>query len=169
LWGLRRIASFHQEHAPAAQRGFSRALKPTKEPNMIKRLLVGLLLLATPAAAQMEPPGATPISASSGNVANAPATATLTGAAGRWTYVCGVSFTPGFATAGTAVTATITDTAGGTLTFTVSTTPNTAGPPPVPVRFDPCLASNSIGVNIVVSIPRSAPATPTRQSAPGAS
>jgi hypothetical protein len=120
-------------------------------------LVLGFALMSTflivTAPAQQEPPGATPVSSSSGNVANATATATLTGTAGRWTYVCGVSFTPGFATAGAAVTATITNTPGGTLTFTVSTTPNTAGPPPIVIPFTPCLQANSTGNNIVVSMP----------------
>src|SRR5260370_37907131 len=54
------------------------------------------------------PPGATPIAASSGNVANAVATATLASAANVTTYITGFEVTGAGATAGLAVTVTIT-------------------------------------------------------------
>lgn len=64
------------------------------------------------------PAGATNVAASSGNVANATATATLPAVAGKTNYVTGFSITGGGATAAALVNATLSGVVGGPLTYT---------------------------------------------------
>jgi len=58
------------------------------------------------------------LTSSSGNVANATATATLAGAAGKTTYIQGFVVSGSGATIGLPVTVTVTGTVGGTMHFT---------------------------------------------------
>ena len=77
-------------------------------------VLVAVLLGAPAALAQAYPSGAM---ASSGNVANAVASAALPAVAGKTNYLTGVMMTSGGATAAAVVTCTITGLLGGTVTF----------------------------------------------------
>jgi hypothetical protein len=100
------------------------------------------------------PSGSVPLTASSGNVASATATATLTGAAGVKTWVSGFEVTGSGATAGLPVSVTVTGTVSGTLTYTYSATvgvllPNT----PLVVEFTKAVPSSAVNTNIVVSCP----------------
>src|SRR5690242_2620775 len=66
------------------------------------------------------PAGAVPITADSGNVAAATATATLAAAAGLTTYITGFMITGSGATAALVITGTITGLVTGTIHFTVA-------------------------------------------------
>src|SRR5262245_39395280 len=63
------------------------------------------------------PPFAGSLTGGSGNVANATANATLAGAAGQLTFISGFEITAGGASAAACVTATVSGTLGGTLTY----------------------------------------------------
>jgi hypothetical protein len=100
------------------------------------------------------PAGATLTTQSSGNVANATAAATLTGAVGKTTYITGFSVTGSGATVGLPVSVTITGLLGGTATFTYTASvgalvPNT----PLVEKFIPPMPSSTTNTNIVVSCP----------------
>jgi hypothetical protein len=100
------------------------------------------------------PTGVTVLHSSSGNVAAAVATATLTGAAAVTTYISGLSITGSGATAGSVVTGTVTGLTGGTMSITVPVvTGVTAGNTPIQIYFDPPLAASAANTNIVVSVP----------------
>jgi hypothetical protein len=100
------------------------------------------------------PKGATPISASSGNVAAAVATATLAGAASKTTYIAGFTCTSGGATAAATVSVTVSNTIGGTMTFNHGAQAGAGVPsPPLVVIFDPPLPANALNTAIAVSMP----------------
>lgn len=123
----------------------------------MKRFLIAFALvlgLAAPAAAQDQRTSNIGVSASSGNVAAATATATLPGTQNRVTYICGFTVTGLGATAGVSVTATITNLnnsfsqdIGVPAGVTVPLTPHTilTGPP--------CLPSSAPNQSIIVSVP----------------
>lgn len=100
------------------------------------------------------PAGATPVNASSGNVANAATTATLAGAAGVFTWLTGFEVTGAGATAASVILVTVTGAQGGTLTYvlvvpagaTTSITPLVVEPP-APIR------SSAVNTNVVVNVP----------------
>jgi|SRR5882672_6106888 len=97
---------------------------------------------------------ATPITASSGNVAAGTATATLAaGGANFLTYISGFEVTADGATAAAAgVNVTVTNTVGGTLTYSfgVATLGNQQ---PLIVEFNPPIPANALNTTIVVSMP----------------
>lgn len=100
------------------------------------------------------PAGATPITASSGNVAAAVATATLAGAASVTTYITGFEVTGAGATAGLVVTVTVTGTISTTLSYTVAAVTgalliNT----PLIVEFPVAIPASAANTSIVVSMP----------------
>lgn len=100
------------------------------------------------------PVGAVPVQASSGNVANAAATATLPAAAGKTTYMTGFTISGAGATAALVVNPTIVGLLGGTATYTYTfvagvTTPNTT----LAIRFFKPLPGSAINTAIVVSCP----------------
>lgn len=98
--------------------------------------------------------GATAITADSGNVAAATATATLAAVAAKTTYICGFTITSSGSTAAAAVNATITNTITGTLTFTYTTVAGaTLGNQPLVVSFANCIPANAANTTIVVSLP----------------
>ena len=100
------------------------------------------------------PSGAIPLSASSGNVAAATATATLPASPGRTTYICGFTVTAGGSTAAATVNVTVTNTPGGTLTYNFSTSTGVDAPSPALVEdYVPCLPANAQNTTIVVSMP----------------
>lgn len=99
------------------------------------------------------------ISASSGNVANASAIATLPAATasvgvGRTTYISGFTLTASGATAGLAVVATVTGLLNGTLSYIfTAATGATLGSTPLAVNFDPPLPASAVNTAIVVTLP----------------
>jgi hypothetical protein len=122
---------------------------------MKKLLLFFALLFASPALAQSPPPGqGSQITASSGNVAAATATATLAAAVGRVAYLCGFSITSSGSTSAAVVNPTIANVIGGTLTFVyVSVAGVTLANQPLVVPFSPCLPANAPNTTIPVSMP----------------
>jgi hypothetical protein len=97
---------------------------------------------------------ATPITASSGNVAAATATATLAASAGKTTYICGFAITSAGSTAAAVVSPTVTNTITGTLTFTYATVAGaTLANQPLIVPFTPCVPANAANTTIPVSMP----------------
>ena len=100
------------------------------------------------------PAGATPITAASGSVAAATATATLAGAAGVTTYIAGFEVTGAGATAGLAVSVTVTGTISGTLTYVyVAATGVAVANTPLIVEFAKPIPASAANVAIVVSCP----------------
>ena len=100
------------------------------------------------------PSGATPVTAASGNQANAVATATLPAAAGKTTYITGFQLTAAGATAAAVVSATVTGTISGTLTYTfVFPAGATAAAQPLVVEFPEPVPSSAVNTAIVVSLP----------------
>lgn len=98
--------------------------------------------------------GSTPLSASSGNVAAATATATLAGAASVTTYISGFQITGAGATAASVVSATVTGLLGGTATYTLAIPAGvTTGIQPLTVNFYPPLPASAANTSIVVSVP----------------
>jgi len=127
---------------------------------MIRLALAFVLALAlSSASAQQIPPTGTvpgiPITASSGNVAAATATATLAaGGVNRITYICGFAATSGGATAAAVVNLTVTNVVTGTMTYTYGANTGVGVPTaPLVVQFNPCLPANAANTTIVVSMP----------------
>lgn len=95
--------------------------------------LVLALVFSTPAAAQDLPyPPGNVVIASSGNVANAVATATIAAQAGKTNYLTGMLVTAGGATAASVVTCTLTGLQGGNISF-IFGVPAGAGVPAAPL------------------------------------
>ena len=100
------------------------------------------------------PNGATFITAASGNVAAAAATATLTSAVGRTAYILGAGLFPMGATAGLIVLATITGLISGTFTIPVAAPVGVlVGGTPVVASFGGGIPASATNTNIVVSMP----------------
>lgn len=98
--------------------------------------------------------GQTPIIASSGNVANANAVATLAGAAGLTTYISGFCLAASGATAGLPVTATINGLLGGSLQFTFTFPAGVlVGAVPLVVNFAKPLPASAPNTGIIVTLP----------------
>lgn len=95
-----------------------------------------------------------PITASSGNVANATASATLAAASGKNTYISGFQMTASGATLGSVVTLTVTGTVSGTLSYTFAAPSGVLLlATPLTVQFNPPIPSSSTNHTIVVSCP----------------
>lgn len=100
------------------------------------------------------PATATPITASSANVANASAVATLAASATKTTYICGLNITSGGSTAAALVTPTVVGTITGTLNFTYGTVAGaTLSNVPVTINFSPCIPGSAINTAVVVTLP----------------
>lgn len=98
--------------------------------------------------------GGTPITAASGNVANAAAVATLAAVTGRTTYICGFTMTSSGSTGAAVVNPTVTNIITGTLTYVYSTVAGvTLGNVPLIVNFNPCMPANAVSTTIVVTLP----------------
>lgn len=94
------------------------------------------------------------ITASSGNVAAAIATATLPAVAGKTTYISGLAITGAGATAASVVSPTVTGLAGGTMTFTLPVVAGaTLGNNPIIIDFDPDMPSSAVNTAIVLTCP----------------
>jgi hypothetical protein len=94
----------------------------------------------------------TAINASSGNVANAAATATLTGTATTRVYISGFSCQMGGATAAAEALITVTGLIGGTETYVTGAPLGATVPPTILTRaFSPPVPASAVNTNIVVS------------------
>lgn len=101
-----------------------------------------------------QPAGSTPINASSGDVANATATATLAAAAGQFTYLSGFVITGAGATGASVVTATVAGVTGGPLSYDIAVPAGAAvGITPLMVTFTTPVRSSAVNTAIVVSAP----------------
>lgn len=100
------------------------------------------------------PAGATPITAASGNVAAATATATLAGVASKTTYIAGFQITSSGSTGAAVVSPTITGTVTGTLTYTYATVAGaTLSNQPLVVTFNPPIPASATNTGIAVALP----------------
>lgn len=100
------------------------------------------------------PSGATTITADSGNVANATATATLAGTTGKTTYITGFMVTASGATAASVVTGTITGVITGTQHFTfVAPAGATVAAQPLIVNFAYPIPASATNTGIAVALP----------------
>lgn len=100
------------------------------------------------------PSGATPITADSGNQANATATATLAANAAQRTWITGFLITSSGATGASVVAGTITGVVGGTLHFTyVAVAGATLADNTLAYTFGKPIPSSAINTAIAVSIP----------------
>jgi hypothetical protein len=100
------------------------------------------------------PTGATPITAASGNVAAATATATLAATSGKTTYITGFSVTGTGATAALAVSVTVTNVVTGTMTYTYAAAAGVAvANTPLNITFPYPIPANTVNTTIVVSCP----------------
>jgi hypothetical protein len=127
-------------------------------PTVLRTCLTILSLLTTPALAQVAAPDVSAsrisVSASSGNVAAATATATLPATQGRYTYLCGFSITSSGSTGALVVSPTATNLVGGTATFTYTSIAGvTLANAPLVVNFTPCVPANAVNTTIPVSLP----------------
>jgi hypothetical protein len=93
-----------------------------------------------------------PLQSSSGDIANATATATLAPPAGTTAFLSGFGVTSGGATAGGSQNVTITGVVGGTMTYTYAFAVLAAAQPPLVVEFKHPLAATGPNVSIVVSM-----------------
>ena len=96
----------------------------------------------------------THVTASSGNVANASAAATLAAAAAKTTWITGFAITASGATVGSVVTATVTGAITGTLSFTFAVpTGATVGATPLVVNLANAIPASAVNTAIVVTLP----------------
>jgi len=100
------------------------------------------------------PPGATPLNESSGNVAAAPATATLPATTGVTNWLFGFDINGGGATAASIINCTVTGLVGGTATFSLPIPSGaTVGLTPLQERFPEPLPASAVNTAIAVSCP----------------
>lgn len=132
-------------------------MPPARGPNVPDAQPVYLVdVYGNPILASDYPPGAVPITATSGNQANATATATLAASPTAKTWITGFEVTGTGATGVLVVTVTVTNAAGNTLSYTYVfvagvTTLNT----PLVVQFPKPIPTNAINTAIAVSCPAS--------------
>lgn len=99
------------------------------------------------------PASSSPLSAASGNVANASAVATLSGSLGT-TYISGFEVTGGGATAAALVSVTVAGLIGGTATYTIGVVAGASAPnAPLVVTFNPPIPASAVNTAIVVTVP----------------
>lgn len=98
--------------------------------------------------------GAVQVASSSGDVAAASAVATLAPAAGKTTYISGLTITGGGATGASVVNAVLSGTLGGSLTFNVPVPAGaTLGITPIMVQFNPPIPASAANTAIVLTLP----------------
>lgn len=116
--------------------------------------ILGAVNMCVDPAGKATPCQGTPVTAASGNVANASAVATLAGSAGLTTYICGLQITGSGATAASVVSATLTGLISGTATYTVAVPAGvTAGVQPLVISLAPCIPASSTNTSIVLTLP----------------
>lgn len=97
---------------------------------------------------------ATPITATSANVANASAVATLAAASTTVTYITGFQCTAAGSTSGLAVTVTVAGVVTATMNYTFTAPAGVLVPaPPLVVKFDPPVPASAANTTIVVTMP----------------
>lgn len=97
---------------------------------------------------------ATPVTAGSGNVTNAVATATIPAVAGKTAYISGFTISGAGATAALAVSPTITGIISGTRTFTYAAVAGVGALNPIlDVQFCPPIPASAVNQAIAVSCP----------------
>ena len=102
----------------------------------------------------MSEPIGTAVQASSGNVANAAAVATLPGVLNSTTYITGLVLTGGGATVGSLVVATVTGLLGGTLSYVFAVPTGAAiGAAPLVLDFSTPMPATGTNTPIVVTLP----------------
>lgn len=107
-------------------------------------------VVATVAASQ----SSTNVTASSGNVANASAVATLPGVSAKTTYLTGFTITAGGATGASIVVATVSGTITGTMHYVISVPAGVAlGITPLVVEFGFAVPASAVNTPIVVTLP----------------
>lgn len=94
-----------------------------------------------------------PVAGSSGSVAAATATATLTGRPGMATYITGFTVSGGGSTAGGTVNVTVTGVIGGTMTFSLGIPALVTSPVLLNQIFPLPIPTTTQNTNIVVSVP----------------
>lgn len=100
------------------------------------------------------PPGATPVTGSSGNIANNSAVATLAGVAGRTTYITGFSVTGSGAPTALPVTVTVVGTITGTLSYTYSAIAGVlVANTPLVIQYPIAIPASATNTSIVVTCP----------------
>jgi hypothetical protein len=100
------------------------------------------------------PAGGTAIAASSGNVANASAVASLAAVVAKTNFITGLEITFSGATAASVVLATVTGLLGGTQTLVVAVPAGAAvGGTPLCVKFDPPHPASAANVAITATLP----------------
>lgn len=96
----------------------------------------------------------TPVTATSGNVANASAAATIAAVASKTNYLTGFDITGVGATSASVVTVTVAGLLGGTLSYVLVAPVGALAPLPVAsYRFDPPLPASAANIGIVVTVP----------------
>ncbi len=107
-----------------------------------------------PVTTEALPTGGTMVSASSGNVANASAAATMPAVADKTNYLSGFQLTSAGATAAACVDATVTGLLGGTKTYTYCAPAGAAvGANPLQVDFYPPVPASAVNTAITVTLP----------------
>lgn len=97
---------------------------------------------------------ATPVTATSGNVANAIATATIPAIAGKTAYISGFTISGAGATAAAVVNPTVTGVIGGTKTFVACAVAGaTVMNPVLDVQFCPPIPASAVNTAIAVACP----------------
>jgi hypothetical protein len=123
----------------------------------MKLFAVALLALWIPscnALAQEPNTTAGKITASSGNVAAATATASLAATNGLMNYVCGFNISGGGATGASVISPTLTGLNGGTMTFSIGVVAGaTLGTPVLNVHFYPCQQATALNTAITLTAP----------------
>lgn len=126
----------------------------------MRKFALALALLLAPALAFAQVPQAPPLttaptlSASSGNVAAATATATIAAIDGQTNYLCGFAITSSGSTAAAVVSVTVTGLLGGTQTYTYTSVAGvTLANAPLVVQFPACVQASGQNVAIAVSMP----------------
>lgn len=106
------------------------------------------------AGSPLVPSGATNVAASSGNVANGVATATMPAVVGKTNYVTGFSVTSGGATTAALVTATLSGVVGGPLAYTFGAPLGaTAAALPLIVELETPIPGSAANTAVSISLP----------------
>lgn len=138
------LASDNINHTPVSGANPLPVTAPSSAPMSVAQVAGGL------------PAGATPVAASSGNVANASAVATLAAVSAKTNYITGFQVTASGATAGLPVVVTVAGILGGTLSY-IFTFPAgvLVGAAPLLVTFPDPVPASAVNVAIVVTCPAS--------------
>ena len=100
------------------------------------------------------PTGATPLTGTSGNVANAQAQATLAAVSGKTNYISGLTVSGGGSTAGAGVTVTVAGTTGSSIFFPVMAPAGVLVPlPGLQLTFVPPIPASAANTAITATLP----------------